>query len=892
MRLRTIVTIAATGVLLANQLLLPATVLAQEASSSAEEPIISPIPESPTPTPTPVEDTSSLTETGDAQSSATADISTNQNYVGADGNIQATDCALTGEVCPISIDNSSDTDVESTSSATTGGNGAEGFQDSTIETGDATSFNGESSLINGNVVTAEDSQTPADDSEQDSTVALQNEATHSATTTSEAESGLNTIDAEESGTIETGDSVAATDQVNIINTNIIGSSVDYFSYNVFDDSASIDINALWKALSEQALLQGSTLDPADPIYILIANNANVSLNASSQADSGDNTINADSAVIHTGDAYASTSVFNLINLNILGSTIMFGVINIFGNLTGDIILPNMDRFFEQNILQNEAAELANQYALTYNNTAVLSSNISAQADSGSNTQIGTDVSLQSGNAFAYAVQRSFLNMNFSFNDIFLLFLNNFGYWEGGIKGWSAPDGNDTQSEATGEYSNAVVPEALMASTAQDPATGLLANNVYINANLSAQALSGRNATQGTRSFMTTGTAIAAAHLINILNTNLLGNKLLIPIINIFGSWKGNLIFAYPDLAVTISADREEVTVGDAISYTVYYINNGYEDARHPSISISLPSGEVLTGSSIAQSSSGPQVSFQLGTVAPHQSGNFTFTTTLASPPQDSQASSNSLIEQIKETLFKPALADSGDLQAMTTTANIVSEDNDSNTKDNSAVYIKYYNPNKNDFDPTIIDQTEPQGSAITNGLAQLSVNSQNNINDYIYAGDTILYTVSVFNSGTATARDVLLRQTILDGQGLVAVQNLFSLGSVNPNETRKIVFQLRIPPTAHAGTYTSMIAAKGLQPQGGEVFSNESLTTINIKSRALALAKPVQAADLPRPGQIKGASVRRIPTEKVYWPFVVALFLSSLWAAEVYRRQRILDQTV
>ena len=104
-----------------------------------------------------------------------------------------------------------------------------------------------------------------------------------------------------------------------------------------------------------------------------------------------------------------------------------------------------------------------------------------------------------------------------------------------------------------------------------------------------------------------------------------------PIVNLFGQWDGDLIFAYPDLVVNIEADKQDVIVGDVVTYNVYYQNEGYEDARDVVIDLALPQEESMISSQIVPTSAGSQLSFQLGNVKAGEGGSFSFTVAIKEP---------------------------------------------------------------------------------------------------------------------------------------------------------------------------------------------------------------------------------------------------------------------
>ena len=70
--------------------------------------------------------------------------------------------------------------------------------------------------------------------------------------------------------------------------------------------------------------------------VSIENEAYVTNNISSTANTGGNSIEGEGGTINTGNAFSSVSIINMINSSIINSTGFFGFVNIFGFFEGDI----------------------------------------------------------------------------------------------------------------------------------------------------------------------------------------------------------------------------------------------------------------------------------------------------------------------------------------------------------------------------------------------------------------------------------------------------------------------------------------------------------------------------------------------------------------------------
>jgi hypothetical protein len=162
-----------------------------------------------------------------------------------------------------------------------------------------------------------------------------------------ANSGNNT--ATGSATITTGNASSAVNNVNLVNTNLVGTNAQILFINVLGNwvgnfigwgnvnpqqgGASLTFFNLGSSDSTGATSSGSCSGCNGPINI--SNNAFVVNNINSSANSGGNSLLGNGSIT-TGDAFSIISLVNLLNTNFINSFGFFGFVNIFGNWTGDI----------------------------------------------------------------------------------------------------------------------------------------------------------------------------------------------------------------------------------------------------------------------------------------------------------------------------------------------------------------------------------------------------------------------------------------------------------------------------------------------------------------------------------------------------------------------------
>lgn len=160
---------------------------------------------------------------------------------------------------------------------------------------------------------------------------------------STAVTGQNSI--EGSGTITTGNAQSSVNNINLVNTNLVGVNAQVLYITVF---GTWDGNFIgWGNFGPQsggASLVFIYLGPASGNgngcatcsgTINIQNSAFVTNNVTSLANTGGNSINGN-GTIQTGQSFSAVSLINLINTNFINSIGFFGFINIFGDWAGDI----------------------------------------------------------------------------------------------------------------------------------------------------------------------------------------------------------------------------------------------------------------------------------------------------------------------------------------------------------------------------------------------------------------------------------------------------------------------------------------------------------------------------------------------------------------------------
>ena len=289
------------------------------------------------------------------------------------------------------------------------------------------------------------------------------------------------------------------------------------------------------------------------------------------ADSGNNTADANTggnSTINTGDANVAANILNFANTNLAGN-VLYGVVNIFGDLIGDIIFPEeycggtcTGDIALANTNNGSDSTNTSNYSETDNsetyqfNDAVIDNNILLDANTGENESSGNtngNSSIETGDVDLDVNTMNVVNSNINGGNWFLVLVNEAGNWVGKILGG---DGSNMAGSAGTEFTvdqNGDIYVTNNANGSGSTNTGnvnvtntdtlVQENQANIVNNLDLTANTGNNSTSnntGGDNNITTGDANIVANIVNFVNNNIAGNgKLFVTVVNVFGSWTGN-----------------------------------------------------------------------------------------------------------------------------------------------------------------------------------------------------------------------------------------------------------------------------------------------------------------------------------------------------------------
>lgn len=672
----------------------------------------------------------------------------------------------------------------------------------------------------------------------------------------------------EEAKIETGDALAYANVLNVTNADLADTEFEIQLLDFPEDhQGSIDFNEVWEEFVDQAKVDPSLFQIVESNLAALENEVMV------EANSGGNKIEASgSAQIQTGSATALANLINLVNLNLVDSQFLLSVINILDDFEGDLIFPAPEKFKAGEISSEENLPVA-----TNQNEAVVDNEVVAAAFTGDNEieASGSGNVIETGDAQAQANAVTVANANIQHHDWFFLMINNLSPHLGQVLGWSSPDAaepllqgepNIFQTSAPSPASDE--PESLMIS--QDQAV--------VTSKVTAVANTGGNQIKNSQggSWIETGQARALANSINLVNTNLVGSRWFMGLVNIFGDWQGRVIFAYPDVTVKLTNDLPYANVGDQVTYHLDYQNQGYETASQVWLQLVLPEGIEYVGgtSSLTPTLADHTSAWFLGDLAAGQSGAFDVTVQINQDFQfdERQISWLKLIPQV--------LAAENELSAeMEMSASIATTDLESDLVNNTAT-IK-----------TLIykEQTEvDQGAEQEATRPVLVLSAKNNVGEFVYPGDVVTFEIKLRNTGGQTARDVYLTQELtnnLPEESFGAA--FFPVGDLAPGQAVTLNFGVKLFDEGlfGQGWYHTYAQAVGFDAQGEEIASNQAATEFYLRLKPLETFWETKAINQEE--EVLGVFESQCPsadkTEEIL-AYLLVFLLSSLSLVERSRR--------
>jgi len=427
------------------------------------------------------------------------------------------------------------------------------------------------------------------------------------------------------------------------------------------------------------------------------------------------------------------------------------------------------------------------------NTANIDTNSLALASSGDNSINGNDNTIISGNAIAWAQSLNIANLTLNGSDNLVLDVNTLGNWTGQIYNWGAP-GTVTGGGASNLFMTGENGETMEGN-------GSVNNVAAIENYLLAMSLTGGNGINGSNNSINTGNAYAGAMVTNLANINLWNSKWFFGVVNVVGDWNGNVIFAYPDLTVSLSLSNDKLNIGDETDITVNYANIGYDDSGNDKVEVDLPGNlqYLSDNSGINPGINGGKLIWEFGNMPAKTAKSFIIRARLISD----QTASN--------WLAQPVMAAES---SVTINGNTSTSRTEVTTNNNSSSAVIYLGSNN---DPTTL-------------WPKLTISEKNNVNNWVYKNDVVTFEINGKNEGEATAYNSYLDQKILDSKGNVLAENKMDIGTIDINQAGTITFGVPITFNIRKDEIlTSQSQLIGYTQNNDEVQSNMTSSSFLVK---------------------------------------------------------------
>lgn len=433
------------------------------------------------------------------------------------------------------------------------------------------------------------------------------------------------------GDAESGDASSIANILNLLRSawNVSGGQLMSFVKDIYGDlngdillnlpapdtSSEVDTSSHSNSIGNTGSDSNNTINAANNGDLTVnATNLNtITNNLDLSARSGDANVtgNTQAGSARTGNAKVLLNLLNLIGSAIAARQSFFGVLNVHGNFTGDVLLPTgfLDSLIASNAgtsagvsnsINNTGSNSNNQITedhdkyLTSNtqNIDTIANNITTNAQSGDaevsrNTKAG---SAKTGDATSNLTLLNLTGHNVVAENAVLVFVNVFGKWVGLIM--DAPQGATSAVLGGNVSSNTLNPSLPEGSTTLNNTNQ---NTITNNLNLSARSGDASVTDNTTAGDAKSGDAKIAANVGNIIDSTFGLSKFFgVFIINVFGDWFGSFGVDTPYGNQPITT-QQETNTSSSNSVTNTYSSTGAIGGQLTSIAESInQSGQQTT----------------------------------------------------------------------------------------------------------------------------------------------------------------------------------------------------------------------------------------------------------------------------------------------------------
>jgi uncharacterized repeat protein (TIGR01451 family) len=619
--------------------------------------------------------------------------------------------------------------------------------------------------------------------------------------------------------LDTGDAAAGAVSVNDVNTTIVGTDIakELIEKDGKDDGDIDLLDAFFSPEEGDVMAAEEVLDPAGGgIEVVNGNEATLDNTVVASAETGENSIEGGGgAAIGTGEASALATAVNIVNTTLVGSNGLLAIVNIVGDYVGDIILPG------EGLLSFGSGSGGSFKTVENENEATIENIVTAGADTGNNVIDGSgEATIVTGNAVAVAESETIANTNFVGDNWLLIVVNVFGQWLGGIV-----DGEDADGDGVIGFFFGGGGDGSCGTDCGDIASVTGKNVASIKNTVTATANTGGNSITGADdATIATGNASATAAAFNFVNNNVVGSNWLFGIVNVFGSWSGDLVFAYPDLATSVSDGRDTALPGDTLEYEVTVRNEGHADAADVTVSFRLPESAAYRSSTGDAEHGGDTVTWSIGSLKKGEIKGYSVKVSVGGD-----------------------VSDGAELRAYAQTATGTAEKHPENNASDDTTRIDIPDARITDIDAD--DDPYHTGLRVKRSKPEGAYRG----------GDAITHWITVENTGENDAYDVVVKDSFESPDGTPIATPKWIVGTLDHGKGVRIEYTIAIPTQVGAGQYRYTARAEGRQRDDEEIKSKKAYAMLVVAGSAFASAlgaetaeaAPVEAA--PLPGEVRGA---------------------------------------
>jgi uncharacterized repeat protein (TIGR01451 family) len=614
---------------------------------------------------------------------------------------------------------------------------------------------------------------------------LENEAEGETRVSSVANTGNNEVEMsevseeglgneEKRADLSTGDAVALTSATNEVNTTILGGNWQEFVLDLYG-YVTEDINVLQMFSELVKNIVPSSDSQTTHVDADIVHEADVVSDVSAEAVTGQNRVGNEAGAVNitTGDAKAQADLVNVANTTLVGDNWLFGIINVFDTWTGNLIVPG------EGVIELPGSGYISLFDVRQQNDADILNIVGTTAETGKNSVSGTDANLVTGEAVAEADAFNMVNTTLLNENQFLLTVNALGAWTGKALNWDRENGHN------GLFGFDFKSEDCLLECGVKSYNLDISNTADVNNTVNALAVTGENNVEsGGVVDIHTGEAMAESHVVNFVNNTVLGNNWLYLLVNVLGTWTGDVDFAYPDVRVNVSDGRTDAKTGDILVYALDYANAGKAAAQDVTLELVLPEKVSYVGHSGGEAfrQDGNVLRWTVEEIPAGISGTVTVTT----QPNENWQEDDEFVA----------------------TARIATATAEQQQKNNVAV------------DTTLFHFIAPAASIVwleeeseERPVSQLSLEYAPVAQSSVRPGESAAYTLVVRNTGATPLAGVEVESEVKYGQSTVALYT-WPIGMLQAGEAAQIDYAFQMGMDALVGIYVSQATAVGTDPWG------------------------------------------------------------------------------